>query len=80
MLTSSPQIYYGRYHDLVDSYEISISQMTMNMTFYVDVYLLTSMTAKTITELGCIYHLYSQLFVRGCVFICVISICQRIVV
>ena len=30
--------------------------------------LLTSMTAKTITGLGCIYHLYSQLFVRGCVF------------
>ena len=26
------------------------------------------MTAKTITGLGCIYHLYSQLFVRGCVF------------
>ena len=30
MLKSTIQAFYGRHHELVDSYEISISQMTMD--------------------------------------------------
>ena len=37
-LKSSLQKVYGRHHDLVDHYEISISQITMDLTFYVDFY------------------------------------------
>ena len=36
-LKSSLQIFYGRHHNLVDHYEISISQMTIeSFTFYLD--------------------------------------------
>ena len=40
-LKSSLQKLYGRHHDLVDRYEISIPQMTI--TFYVDYFLLLSL-------------------------------------
>ena len=35
---------YGRHHDLVDRYDISISQMTMNVLIF-------TITVKTLTEL-----------------------------
>jgi hypothetical protein len=33
-LTSSLQSFYDRHHDLVDRYEISISQMTMDLLLF----------------------------------------------
>jgi len=39
LLKSSLQILYGRYHEMVDRYEISISQMTMRL-FHVFLYYL----------------------------------------
>jgi hypothetical protein len=34
MLKSSLQKFYGRHHNLVDRYEISIFQMTMNLSLF----------------------------------------------
>ena len=38
ILKSSLHKFYGRHHNLDDHYEISIFQMTMDLTFYVDVF------------------------------------------
>ena len=54
-LKSSLQKFYDRHHDLVDRYEISISQITMDLTVYVDCYL-SSIAAKALTGLDCIYE------------------------
>jgi hypothetical protein len=54
MLKSSLQKFYGRHNDLVDSYEISISQMTMDLfPFNVDFIFPLSLT--TFTGLDYIY-------------------------
>ena len=52
-LKSSLQKLYGRHHDLVDRYEISIPQMTI--TFYVDYFLLLSLPRLPIGH-DCIYE------------------------
>ena len=47
MLRSSLRKLYGRNHDLVDRYEISISQMTMNnLLFYVDFFFRLSLPRR----------------------------------
>jgi hypothetical protein len=50
-LKSSLQKCYGRHQDLVDRYEIPISQMTIDLLF-----LLSSITTKTFTGLDFIYE------------------------
>ena len=49
-LKSSLQKLYGRHHNLVDRYTISISQMTMDLNI-LRRYFLSSFTAKTLTDL-----------------------------
>ena len=54
-LTSSVQKCYDRHHDMVDRYEISISQMTMDFSLFTYIFLF-SLTAKTFTGFDCIYE------------------------
>jgi hypothetical protein len=42
-LKSLLQKLYGHHHNLVDRYEISISQMTMDLLLYVDFFFLLSL-------------------------------------
>jgi hypothetical protein len=53
-LKSSLYKFYGRHHDLVDSYEISVSQMNGSYSFFADFFLY--ITDKTFTGLYCIYE------------------------
>jgi hypothetical protein len=47
-LNSSLQRFYSRDHDLVDRYEISISQMTMDFLLFT--YIFSSMTARLLPD------------------------------
>ena len=46
---------YGRHHNLIDRYEISISQKTMDLLLFTLIFL-SSITANTFTGLDCIYE------------------------
>jgi hypothetical protein len=48
---SSLKIFYGRHHDLLECYDISISQITMDLFLF-----LSSITHKTFTALDYIYE------------------------
>ena len=52
-LKSSLQKFYGRHHNMVDRYKISISQMTMDLLLLC---FLSFITAKTFTELDWIHE------------------------
>jgi hypothetical protein len=54
-LKSSLQQFYGRHRNLVDRYEISTSQMTMDLLPFTRCFL-SSITAKTFTRLDCIFE------------------------
>ena len=62
-LKSTLQKIYCHHHNLVDRYEISISQMTMDILLFAYMFL-SSITAKTFTELDCTYVKYLNVRVQ----------------
>ena len=54
-LKSLLQKCYGHHHNVVNHYEIPISQITMNLLFFMQM-VLSSINANTFAELVCIYE------------------------